>query len=180
MSVLQSFPTPGTLEGIRSSPFTFRQRRPVLSKQRFVGFGNFLEFFLRPLRVVLQDRDHKDQGAPKNFNLLFTWIDQTAIPYLDDTWVQVSEKLASPRLLLARRGVQEPWHNPSQSASPCLCYLDWEIYDKDDQLVLPILPPHVAPNWQFCWPQHNTQAFRDPRQTHGLLPDNLFVSFTTQ
>ena len=58
--VLQSLSTAGTLKGFRAFPFTFRApglRRPVLGKQRFVRFVNFLEFFLRPLRVILQDRN---------------------------------------------------------------------------------------------------------------------------
>ena len=58
--VLQSLSTAGTLKGFHDFPFTFRApglRRPVLGKQRFVRFVNFLEFFLRPLRVILQDRN---------------------------------------------------------------------------------------------------------------------------
>ena len=58
--VLQSLSTAGTLKGFRSFPFTFRApglRRPVFGKQRFVRFVNFLEFFLRPLRVILQVRN---------------------------------------------------------------------------------------------------------------------------
>ena len=56
--VLQSLSTAGTLKGFRAFPFTFRApglRRPVFGQQRFVRFVNFLEFFLRPLRVILQD-----------------------------------------------------------------------------------------------------------------------------
>ena len=56
MSVLQSLSTAGTLEGIHRSLITFRWAGgPVISKKRLVGFGNFLELFLRPLRVVLKD-----------------------------------------------------------------------------------------------------------------------------
>ena len=57
MSVLQSLSTAGTLEGIHRSLITFRWTGggPVISKKRLVGFGNFLELFLRPLRVVLKD-----------------------------------------------------------------------------------------------------------------------------
>ena len=57
MSVLQSLSTAGTLEGIHRSLITFRcvGTRPVISEKRLVSFGNFLELFLRPLRVVLQD-----------------------------------------------------------------------------------------------------------------------------
>ena len=56
--VLQSLSTAGTLKGFRAFPFTFRApglRRPVFGQQRFIRFVNFLEFFLRPLRVILQD-----------------------------------------------------------------------------------------------------------------------------
>ena len=118
MSVLQSFPTPGTLEGIRSSLFAFR--RPVLSKQRFVGFGNFLEFFLRPLRVVLQDMDHKDQGAP-----IFFSLELTKRQYL--IWMILECK------------------SPKSSLHLVFCWLGEE--SKNPGIILPSLPPHVSVIW---------------------------------
>ena len=57
MSVLQSLSTGSTFEGIHRSLITFRwPGRPVIGEQRFVSFGNFLELFLGPLRVILQDK----------------------------------------------------------------------------------------------------------------------------
>ena len=123
MSVLQSFPTPGTLEGIRSSLFTFRQRRPVLSKQRFVGFGNFLEFFLRPLRVVLQDMNYKDQGAP--------------IFFLLEIQVKLTKQYLIWMILECK--------SPKSSLHLVFCWLGEE--SKNPGIILPSLPPHVAVIW---------------------------------
>ena len=168
MSVLQSLSTGSTFEGIHRSLITFRwPGRPVIGEQRFVSFGNFLELFLCPLRVILQDIYWETGCGNTSISMWLLKTEREWTQYLILCHVSLSQYL----IWMILEG--------ESSKSPLHLFFRWLLEEaQHPRIVLP-LPPHIAKlaillAWQyrqqsFPWSAGYPRACPHPHNTLSFL-----------